>query len=86
MHRIFTLEESTQRKYDDAEDRADLIQGDFIYRHHSEPRVQLYVPNEETFPNSLKYIDNTSSTHTDLDVLQEKRIDDYRNVDSCRNL
>ena len=37
---------------DDAEARADSwsIEGDFIYRHHNEPRVQLYVPKEETFP------------------------------------
>ena len=33
-----------------------------------------------------EYIDVTRSTHTDLDVLQEKRINDYWNVDSCRNL
>ena len=25
-----------------------MIQGDFIYRHHNEPRVQLHVPKEET--------------------------------------
>ena len=25
------------------------IRGDFIYRHHTEPRVLLYVPKEETF-------------------------------------
>ena len=44
---------------DDAEDRDDVwsIQGDFIYRHFTEPRVQLYVPKEETFPIPLKYID-----------------------------
>ena len=53
---------------DDAEARAALwsIQGDFIYRHHNEPRVQLYVPKEETFSIPLKYIDVTRSTHTDL--------------------
>ena len=36
---------------DDAEARRDFwsIQGDLIHRHHSEPRVQLYVPKEETF-------------------------------------
>ena len=41
---------------DDAEARAHFwsIQGDFIYRHHNEPRVQLYVPKEETFPIPLK--------------------------------
>ena len=33
----------------------------------------------------LKYIDVTRSTHTDLDVLQEKKIDGYWNVDS-RNI
>ena len=44
---------------DDAEARADFwsIQGDFIYRHHNEPRVQLRVPTEETFPIPLKYSD-----------------------------
>ena len=31
-------------------------QGDFIYRQHTEPRCQLYVPREETFPIPLKYI------------------------------
>ena len=33
---------------DDAEARADFwsIQGDFIYRHHNEPSVQLHVPKE----------------------------------------
>ena len=64
---------------DDEEAREDLwsVQGDIIYRHHVEPRVQLYVPREESFPIPLKYIDVIGSTHTDLDVAQEKRIDDY---------
>ena len=57
------------------------IRGDFIYRHHNEPRVQLYVPKEETFPIPLKYIDVTRSTHANVDVMQEKRIDDYWNAD-----
>ena len=34
----------------------------------------------------LKHFDVTRSTHTDLDVLQEKRIDDNWNVDSNRSL
>ena len=60
---------------DDAEARADFwsIQGDFIFRHHNEPRVQLYVPMEETFPTPLQYIDVTRSIYTDLDVIQENR-------------
>ena len=73
---------------DDAEARAEFwsIQGDFIHRHHNEPRVQLYVPKEETFPIPLKHIDVTRSSQTDLDVLQEKRTDDFWNVDSNRHL
>ena len=73
---------------DDAEACADFwsIQGDFIYRHHNEPRIQLYVPKEETFTISLKYTDVTRDTHTDLDVMQGKRVDDYWNVDLNRSL
>ena len=73
---------------DDAEARADFwsIQGDFICRHHNESRVQLYVLQEETFLIPLKYIDVTRSTLIDLNVLQEKTIDDYWNVDSSKHL
>ena len=55
---------------DDAEARRNFwsFQGDFIYRHHNDPRVQLGVPKEETFSIPLKYIDVTRCTHTDLDV------------------
>ena len=59
---------------DDANAHADFwsIQGDFIYRHHNEPRVQLYVPKEETFTTPLKYVDVTRTSYTNLvDVLQE---------------
>ena len=40
---------------DDAEARKDFwsIQGDFIYRHHTEPRVQLYV-ERRMFPCSTE--------------------------------
>ena len=58
----------------------------FIYRHHVEPRVKLYSPREESFPYPLKYIDVSRTTHTNLDVKQEKRIDDYWNVDGSRDL
>ena len=73
---------------DDAEARADSwsIQGDFICRHHKEPRVQLHVPKEVTFAIPLKYTDVTRSTHTDLDVLQEKKIDDCWDVDSSKHM
>ena len=52
----------------------------------TEPQVQLFVPKEETFRIPLKYIDVTRSTHTDLDVMQEKKNDDYWNVDSSKHL
>ena len=64
---------------EDVETRNDCwtVQGDFMYRHHIEPRVRISLPKEETLPIPLKYIDVTRSTHTDLDVMQQKSIDDY---------
>ena len=59
--------------------------GNFIYRHHVEPRVNLHSPREESFPLPLKYIDVYRTTHTNLDVKQEKRIDDYWNIDGSRD-
>ena len=53
------------------------MSGNFIYRHHVEPRVKLYSPREESFPIPLKYIDVSRTTHTNLDVMQGSRIDDY---------
>ena len=61
------------------------MSGNFIYRHHVEPRVKLYSPRE-ALPISLKYIDVSRTTHTNLDVKQEKRIDDYWNVDGPKDL
>ena len=59
---------------DDAEAQNDFwsVTGDFIYRHHVEPRVKLYVPKEELFPVPLKYIDVARNTLSSLDVLLEK--------------
>ena len=57
-----------------------------LHRHHFEPRVQFYVPKEESFPTPLKYVDVTITTHTSLHVLQEKRINDYWNADVDRTL
>ena len=50
------------------------MSGSFKNRHHVEPRVKLYSPREESFPIPLKHIDVTRTTHTNLDVKQEKRI------------
>ena len=62
------------------------IPGNFIHRHHVEPRVKLYSPREESFPIPLKYIDVSRTTRTNLDVMQESRIDDYWNIDESRDL
>ena len=50
------------------------------------PRAKLYSPREESFSIPLKYIDVSRTTHTNLDVKQEKRIDDYWNIDRSRDL
>ena len=62
------------------------MSGNFIYRHHVEPRVKLYSPREESFPIPLKYIDVSRITRTNLDVKQEHRIDDYWNIEGSRDL
>ena len=63
-----------------------FMSGNLIDRHHVEPTVKLYSPREESFPIPLKYIDVSRTTHTNLDVKQEKRIDDYWNIDGSRDL
>ena len=62
---------------DDAEARKNFWSIDSTWL-HSSPK--------ETFPIPLKYIDVTRSTDTDLDVKQEKRLDDYWNVYLNRSL
>ena len=62
------------------------MSGSFIYRHHVEPRVKLYSPTEESFPIPLKYIDVSRTTRTNLDVMLERRIDVYWNIDWSRDL
>ena len=61
------------------------MSGNFIYHHHVEPRVKLYSPREESFPIPLKYIDASRTTRTNLDVMQERHIDDQWNVDPSRD-
>ena len=62
------------------------MSGNFTYRHHVEPRVKLHSPREESFPIPQKYIDVSRTTRTNVDVKQEKRIDDYWNIDGSRDL
>ena len=62
------------------------MSGNFIYRHHVEPRVKLYSPREDSFPIPMKHTYVSRTSHTNLDVKQEKRIDDYWNIDGSRDL
>ena len=62
------------------------MSGNFIYRHHVEPRVKLYSPREESFPIPLKYIDVSRTTHTNLDVMHESRTDGYWNINESTDL
>ena len=72
----------------DGEAKSDFwsISGDFVYHHHVESRVKLHVPTEESFLVPLKYIDVTRTTDTTFDVMSEKHIDVYWNVDGDREL
>ena len=62
------------------------MSGSFIYRHHVEPRVKLDSPREESFLIPLKYIDLSRTTHTNLDFMLERRIDDFWKIDGSRDL
>ena len=62
------------------------MSGSFIYHHHVEPRVKTLLAERGIIPITLRYIDVPRTTHTNLDVKQEKRIDDYWNVDGSRDL
>ena len=86
IHSPTPLQEDSTR--DDEEAKSDFctIRGEFLCRHHVEPRVKLYVPREESFSIPLTYIDVTRNTHTYLDVMLEKSIDDYWNVDGDHEL
>ena len=46
----------------------------------------MELPKEETLPIPMKYIDVTRTTYTSLDILMEKQIEDYWNVDGEREL
>ena len=56
-------ESQPSEQEDETEARKDFqsIQGDVVYRHHIEPRVQLHVPTETTFAFPLKHVDVTRS-------------------------
>ena len=47
------------------------MSGNFIYRHHVEPRVNLYSPREESFTIPLKYIEKAASMIIGISMDQE---------------
>ena len=62
------------------------ISGNFIYRHHVEPRVKLYLPREASFPIPLKYIDVTRAARKSLDKMLDKIstiIGTFMEVENC---
>ena len=68
----------------DGEARNDFlsVSGDFIYRHHVQPRLKNCTCREKNhFPIPLKHIDVTRNTHTSLDVMLEKHVEDNWNVE-----
>ena len=60
--------------------------GNYIYRHHVEARVKLYVPREESFPIPPRYTDVARATSTMLVEMLERRIDDCWNTEGNRDL
>ena len=47
------------------------MSGNFINRHHVEPRVKLYSPREESFPIPLKNILTAAELHTQIWMLSK---------------
>ena len=63
------------------------MSGNFIFRHHVEPRVKLYSPREESFPIPLKYIDVTRTTRYKFGCLCKNAASTIiANIDGSRDL
>ena len=56
LHSSTALQEDSTRDDEEAESDFWTITREFIYRHHVEPRVKLYMPREESFPIPMKYM------------------------------
>ena len=46
--------------------------GEFISRHHEEPRLKFYDQENETFPNLLEYVDTMRQTQTSINNVSGK--------------
>ena len=60
--------------------------GDDINRHNVSPHIQLYIPQEDSFPLALKYTDVVRQTQTDLDSAEERAINDNWRTDGATTL
>ena len=67
IKRVFTTFSRLIAVYSESRNDFKSISRNYIYRHHVEPRVNLYVPREESFPIQLRYIDVTDATNATLD-------------------
>ena len=54
--------------------------GEALTCHHRVPRSTLFVPSDPSSPIPTKYLDVMRTTYTDLDTKEEKRMEDYWNV------
>ena len=70
---------------DDAEARADFwsIQGDFIYRHHNEPRVELCVPKKEQIMCGQKF---GRKLVIPLRIVRNRNVQKRNRIDNARGL
>ena len=57
------------------------MSGNYIYLHHVEPKVKLYVPREESFPIPQRCGRGTASTTLDA-ISTEPEIYQTRGLDS----
>ena len=64
-HRVreSTLRREQPVRSEDLRAEIQATEGDFIYLHHIEPRVQLCVPKEESLPIPLKHIDRRDQSY-----------------------
>ena len=62
------------------------LSGNYIYRHPVEPRANFTCREKSPFPIPLRFVDVARTASATLDVVLERRIDDYWNVEGDRDL
>ena len=72
MVMMMKSEKSTQNSTKDFR----FMSGDSIYRHHEEPRLELYTSDNEALPVPLKYVAVMRRTRSTIDDVSENVIHD----------